>query len=180
MLVIALFAGLDLWTAFRLFVEARNYSPASKETVFCPRCRTPVTRWGVSRDGVGILLPLLVPPPAGRDMIPPAGGVTYVLVPWVKKRFQGVRFRSRGRDGRAPGHRDLLAGSTAVFLQANRAAEADAQSAALHERKTDGHDNQDHPMAETLADQDRVPNEIMGGAGETPQEEGESTQTPHP
>ena len=32
--------------------------------------------------GWGILLPLLVPPPAGREMIPP-GGVTYVLAPWV-------------------------------------------------------------------------------------------------
>ena len=109
-------------------------------------------------------------------VIPPGGGVTYVLAPWVKKRFQGVRFRNRGRHGRAPGHRDLLAGSTAVFPRANRAAEAEAQSAALHERKTDGHDNQDHPMAETLADQDRVPNELLEGKGETPQEEGENTE----
>ena len=108
-------------------------------------------------------------------MIPP-GGVTYVLAPWGRKLFQGVRFRSRGRDGCAPGHRDLLGGSTAVFPQANRAAEAEAQSGALHERKTDGHDNQDHPMAETLADQDRIPNENLEGKGETPQEGGESTE----
>ena len=31
-------------------------------------------------------------------------------------------------------------------------------------------------MAETLADQDRVPNELLEGKGETRQEEGESTE----
>lgn len=121
---------------------------------------------GCHVTGWGILLPLLVPPPAGREMIPP-GGVTYVLAPWGRKLFQGVRFRSRGRDGRAPGHRGVLGGSTAVFPRANHATDAEAQSAALHERKTDGHDNQDHPMAETLADQDRVPNENLEGGGES-------------
>jgi hypothetical protein len=131
---------------------------------------------GCHVTGWGILLPLLVPPPAGREMIPPGGGVTYVLAPWGRKLFQGVRFRSRGRDGRAPGHRGVLGGSTAVFPRANHATDAEAQSAALHERKTDGHDNQDHPMAETLADQDRIPNENLEGKGETPQEGGESTE----
>lgn len=43
-LVIALFTGLDFWEAYRMFVEARNYSPESKETVSCSRSRTLETR----------------------------------------------------------------------------------------------------------------------------------------